>query len=183
MRLTLADQHAHVLGMQTPLAHCAKRVVRGCRQHVDLRDLMQDASVALLAALPRYDGREQIVTFAWRRVEGAMIDGLRRWSPHCRQTGAPLVRWEGIPRDAEERWAAPSVDPIAQRFASELHALIGQLPPREAYVIRRRFYEDAPAAVIATELAVSVSWVQQVKRRALQQLRAWLTPPIDRIAA
>lgn len=58
----------------------ARRTAASISRSVDLRDLVQDGAVGLIDALRRFDEARGVKfeAFAGRRVQGAMIDALRR---------------------------------------------------------------------------------------------------------
>ncbi len=76
------------------LAHKAARLVfPRVREYVELEELISLASVGLAEAAARFDpsGGASFRTFAWYRVHGAVIDGLRRYSNLPRRVWARLI--------------------------------------------------------------------------------------------
>jgi RNA polymerase sigma factor (sigma-70 family) len=73
----------------------AKKLIGPAAPYADVRDLVQDAFVACLRALDRYDGRSSLSTFLFVRINGAMVDALRvredrrREHPTFRSLDAP----------------------------------------------------------------------------------------------
>jgi RNA polymerase sigma factor for flagellar operon FliA len=63
------------------------------RDHVSFEELVALANAGLAEAASRYDPARgvQFATFAWYRINGAMVDGLRKTTPLPRRTWAKLV--------------------------------------------------------------------------------------------
>lgn len=63
------------------------------KEHVDFDDLVSLGQAGLVEAASRYDAGKgaSFATFAWYRVQGAIIDGLRRQTTLPRRVWAKLV--------------------------------------------------------------------------------------------
>lgn len=63
------------------------------KEHVDFDDLVSLGQAGLVEAASRYDPQKgaSFATFAWYRVQGAIIDGLRRQTTLPRRVWAKLV--------------------------------------------------------------------------------------------
>lgn len=63
------------------------------KEHVDFDDLVSLGQAGLVEAASRYDAQKgaSFATFAWYRVQGAIIDGLRRQTTLPRRVWAKLV--------------------------------------------------------------------------------------------
>jgi RNA polymerase sigma factor for flagellar operon FliA len=61
----------------------ARRMHRTTRAHVDFDDLVSYGAIGLLEAADRFDPSRGVTfcTFAFPRVRGAILDGLRQMSP------------------------------------------------------------------------------------------------------
>lgn len=165
--------HRDILRYGPQITRLAQKIAKGAPHWIDIRDLEQDAYLALLAAAPRYDGSTQFFTFIYPRMAGAMIDGLRRWQPRSRRRDAPFVLWRPL-ADADS-WPAEGGDPEAATRAREVREALLRLPPRWAHVLKRRFFDEADHHTIARELGVTVNRVHQLHRKALDTLRAHFT--------
>lgn len=81
---------------------------RLCRDRGDAEDAAQNALVAIVRGLPRYDGRSEFSTWAYRVTTNACLDELRRRSR--RPLLLAMDEEDGHPAGAAQL-AAPSVDP------------------------------------------------------------------------
>lgn len=143
---------------------------------VDVRDLEQDAYVGILEALPRYNGSTQLSTFMGRRIHGSMVDGLRRWDPRPRRSRGPRkVVWEALDDSPEDRWHAPTVDPLVALQHAELRKAVGQLDARSQHLLRLYYVDDHTLEQIAPVIGVSESRVSMLRKAAIEQLREILT--------
>ncbi len=162
----------------------------------DVEDLIAFGFGGLLEAEHHYDPTRGVrfQTFAYHRVRGAMLDGVRKMA--------------ALPRRAHERFkaeqttttAAPSSldkafariraslsgeSPLQSSYGEQspeaiflksesmqrvLYALSG-LEPRHRKVVRAFYFEGRPLEDIARELGVSRSWASRLHTQALRLLR------------
>lgn len=178
----------------------ANRLRRELSLRGDLEDLIAFGFGGLLEAHHRFDpGRGvRFQTFAYYRVRGAMLDGVRKMADLPRRahqrlkaeevrlpTAAPSPLDKAFTR-ISARLTSPS--PVQGSYAEEspesallknesierlLHAL-SRLAPRERAVVRGRYFEGRPLDELAAELGVSKSWASRIHTRALKELRAAL---------
>jgi len=153
--------------LQPTIAALARRIGKR-HPRVDVRDLEQDAALAVVQALPRYDGSTQLSTFMGLRLHGSMIDGLRRWHPRRRRTHGSGIEWEAL--DAE-RTVGSARDPETLLQATELRYAVDRLPAREQFVLRAYYWDGKRLVEIARELGLGKSRVGQCKQQALARLR------------
>jgi RNA polymerase sigma factor for flagellar operon FliA len=118
-RARLVERHLELV------QRAAQLVYRRVRDHVELEELVALGNAGLAEAAQRYqpDSGVAFTTFAWYRVQGAIVDGLRRASPLPRRVWARLVALRGAgeylehaaARDvgANQRGAAPASGPDA----------------------------------------------------------------------
>ncbi|MGD8316698.1 MAG: sigma-70 family RNA polymerase sigma factor [Myxococcales bacterium] len=175
----------------------ARRLRRELCLRGELDDLIAFGFGGLLEAQDRFDpGRGiRFQTFAYHRVRGAMLDGVRKMSL--------------LPRRAHERWraereacptAAPSeLDKAFTRLSASLtaevplqgrygdrspeamllrneamHRLLSALPdlePRQRFLVRGHYFEGRPIDAMARELGISKSWASRLHTDALRKLR------------
>lgn len=68
--------------------------------------------------------------------------------------------------------APPQLDRVQRHEMQRVvNQIVDSLPPREAYVIRRRFFDDATLADVAREIDVSQTRIQQIETRAINKMR------------
>ncbi|MCU1455396.1 MAG: putative polymerase subfamily sigma factor [Acidimicrobiales bacterium] len=119
--------------MDTLLRSHQDRIYAVCRRitgnDADALDATQEALIAIVRGLPRFDRRARFSTWAYRVATNACLDELRR------RTRRPLV---GLPEhEPEPRGGAPRVDDqVAARV--DLDAALADLTPefRAAVVLR-----------------------------------------------
>lgn len=167
-------------------------------------DALQDAYLALARASQDFDPAvgASFSTFAWYRVSGAIVDGFRKIDPvsrtdrarikageRCREDGSAILvevcslsdtvpgttfTWEDVTADR----AAPERERLGPDVVGEIARLLGKLPERERYIVRRVIFEEAVMREVGVELGVSESRVSQLLTKALTRLR----PPIRKLA-
>jgi RNA polymerase sigma factor FliA len=86
-RASLVEQHLDLAQRAARMFH--PRV----RDHVEFSELVAMANVGLVEAASRYDASlgASFRTFAWYRVQGAIVDGLRRMNHLPRRVWAQIV--------------------------------------------------------------------------------------------
>lgn len=170
------------------LAHQLRREL-SFRGEVD--DLIAFGFGGLLEAENRFDpGRGvRFQTFAYHRIRGAMLDGMRKMVGPRRV----LVQARNGPPELERaftriRASLTDPNPVRGRYGDEspeaallknesigrLFSALGTLSPREQRVVRARYFEARPLDEVAQELGVSKSWASRIHGRALRRLRAAL---------
>ena len=89
-------------------------------QNVDMDELLQAGMIGLNDAMTRFEeGRgASFETYAWRRIEGAMLDELRATDPLSREARARLRAARGAVQDLEHRLGRA---PRAKEVANELN--------------------------------------------------------------
>ncbi len=88
------EERAALVERHLDLARRAARVFYPrVREHVELDELIAMANVGLVEAATRYDPAlgASFRTFAWYRVQGAIVDGLRRMTNLPRRVWAQIV--------------------------------------------------------------------------------------------
>jgi len=175
----------------------ANRLRRELSLRGDLDDLIAFGFGGLLEARHRFDPSRGVrfQTFAYHRVRGAMLDGVRQMSQlprraHERLQAAgersPTAAPTGLDK-AFTRIGAGLVNATVMqgRFGHEspeavllknesverlLRALCG-LPPRQRALVRGFYFEGRSIDAMARELGISKSWASRLHTNALQALR------------
>ena len=181
----------------------ASRLRRELSLSGDLEDLVAFGFGGLLEAEQRYDPSRGVrfQTFAYYRVRGAMLDGVRKMADlprrahqrlkvegECPPTAAPTPLDKAFTR-ISARLTSPS--PVQGAFAEEspesallknesvarLLRALSRLSARERALVRGRYFEGRPLEELAAELGVSKSWASRIHTQALKQLRDALQAP------
>lgn len=161
-------------------------------------DLVAFGFGGLLEAKHRFDPARGVrfETFAYHRVRGAMLDGVRKMAPVSRRAHEAMRRDAELvptaaPTGIDRAWtrisaslrAAPQSrlrDPgpeswlIHQQAVRELPRALAALPERHRALIRGFYFEGRQLDDLAAELGISKSWASRLHRRALVWLRARL---------
>lgn len=98
-RARLVERHLHIARKTAALVH---RRVRG---HIEYDDLVALGNTGLVEAANRFDPNAgaNFSTYAWYRVQGAVIDGLRKSSTLPRRVWAKLVALRAASEYLEHR--------------------------------------------------------------------------------
>lgn len=187
------DQHAMVRTL-------ALRLRRELALTGELEDLVAYGFGGLLEARRKFDETRGVRfnTYAYHRVRGAMLDGVRKMAPLPRRaaeearaqertsvTAAPTALDRAFTRiSASLTTATPLQGRCGDESAESL--LIRQetircvlqalerLPNRHRLIVRRRYFEGRKLDEVAQELGISKSWASRIHRQALEKLRAEL---------
>jgi len=178
----------------------ARRLRRELSLRGDLDDLIAFGFGGLLEAQHRFDPARgvQFQTFAYHRVRGAMLDGVRKMSQLPRRaherllaasestpTAAPTGLDKAFTRMSASLTAATILQgsfggesPESALLKNESVArLLGALPslsPRQRVLVRGFYFEGRSIDAMARELGISKSWASRLHRGALRQLRTAL---------
>ncbi len=158
-------------------------------------DLYGFGVVGLFNAIDRFDVSlgYRFETFSYRRICGAMNDGLRdfdwlprnaRRFPERALQKVVCVDFQSRPDHGpsfQDRFADPDSYAALERLDLEgdyeevAEAIALDLEPRERIVILAHYFERRTLADIGRELGVTESRVSQIHRQALRRLRSNLT--------
>jgi RNA polymerase sigma-70 factor, ECF subfamily len=120
-------------------------------------DIAQDAFLAAVDALDRFDRRRPFAPWLHRIVVNRAIDWARR---------------EALRRKVDDPAAQPEPEPPSRAIGEEMMDALAQLPPEQrAVVVLRHLLEYTPGE-IARMLELPRGTVNSRLRRALDQLRA-----------
>lgn len=146
---------AHATGALTTSAHADR--VRGA------------------ASAVRAPGAASFATFAWYRIRGAMLDGLRRSAAGDRARLLPLdaLRAAGLAAAAEPP-ALPADDLDHMRAHARIRAAVAKLPDAPRAIVTKHYFEGKTLLAAGAELGLSKSWASRLHARAVTQLRALL---------
>lgn len=141
-------------------AYCMKRGSPGA----GAEEIAQEAMIQVWRRADQFDRRKaSAATWIFTIARNKRIDVFRRESH-------PELTAEDIAAEGAED--ADALDHIAEAEAGEtLAGQIEQLPPEQAEVIRKAFYEDKTHQAIAQELGLPLGTVKSRIRLALGRLR------------
>ncbi|HJQ46878.1 MAG TPA: sigma-70 family RNA polymerase sigma factor [Amycolatopsis sp.] len=174
------DATAELLRRLRPLVrrYCHRHISAKERWRIDIDDVVQDVSISVLHALPRY--RYDIQAF----VPYTYGIASRKIAEHRRR----LARDVTLPVGAltEEKWALPdrAADPASRAEQAsvqhELRVLLDTLAPKARKLIQLRVVEGLSAQETADALGMASSGAVRVaQHRALCQLRCRLNSGIE----
>lgn len=149
------------------------RILGICRRlagnEADALDASQDALVAIVRGLPRFDGQAKFTTWAYRVTTNACLDELRRRGrrpvPGLPEDHDGAVRGQSAP--------AAGIELLPDRLA--IDAALAQLPEEFRVAVVLRDLCDLEYADIADELGIPPGTVRSRIARGRSLLAAILT--------
>ena len=191
----IARHEKMVLGLA-----CRLRRELGLRGELD--DLIAFGFGGLLEAQHRFDPTRGIrfQTFAYHRIRGAMLDGIRKMAlfprrAHERFKAAEEQRPTAAPTELDKAFKrmsasltgatplqgrygeqSPEAELLRSEALSRLLAAIPALSPRQRLLVRGHYFEGRSLDAMARELGISKSWASRLHTQALQQLRVAVEP-------
>lgn len=145
------------------------RMPWAAQTHELFEDLQQEGVIGLIQSIDRFDPSNGAAfwTFAHTRVEGAMLDALRRIAGRSRNGGS-CVYFVSLPEGhASHDRALDQSEAVA-----DVESLLEHLPPRESNVVRRSYLQEHTMREIGQSMGVNGSRVSQLRTRAVQRMRA-----------
>jgi RNA polymerase sigma-70 factor (ECF subfamily) len=138
----------------------------------EIDDLVQEIFLSVVRSLPRFDHSGRVGAFrAWlRSIACSRI--LDYWRSSGRtppvSSGVDLSQLEDPDGDLARRWDAEHDRYV---FRCLLDVVEQEFEPTTVKAFRRLAIDDAPGAVVAAELGLSVGAVYVAKSRVLQRIR------------
>ncbi len=122
----------------------------------DAADATQEAMIAMVRGLARFDGRASFGTWAYRIATNASLDELRR------RRRRPLIAGRDQGNDHEHEHADPSADERIEQFGNrqQIDAALAALPEAFRVPVVLRDVADLDYAEIAAILDVPVGTVK-----------------------
>ena len=147
------------------------------------QDLVQEALLAALQSLKRFQGRSSIKTWLIAILKRKIVDHYRRQRAR-QQTDNIEALTNGLDRmfDESGHWrVAPNdweTDPVSvyeqKEFMDVLYTCLAKLPARQAEIFMLREFEDLSTETICAQLEISESNSWVMLYRARMQLRGCL---------
>jgi RNA polymerase sigma factor for flagellar operon FliA len=159
-----------------------------------LDELIALGNFGLVEAAERFNPQYGVKfsTFAWPRVRGAIVDGLRSTGPYRRgevaafraavandvlaPTPASVVLQASEPAEVPVPRAEEEID--LRRQLPRLARALEQLPERERAVAHLHYFEGLQLSDVAARLDLSRSYVTRLHQRALQLLQDDVATPV-----
>jgi RNA polymerase sigma factor (sigma-70 family) len=132
------------------------------------------ASIALIAAFEAvrdFNGGGSLKGWVAWSVEMALRGAIRSREADLPLTRNGKPRLRAVPLDEAAdvgAWDPDAADRIEQERAV---TALRWIPPREAFVLRRRLFDGATHPEVGADLGVSATRSHQIQRRALERMR------------
>jgi len=175
----------------------AHRLRRELSLRGDLDDLVAFGFGGLLEARHRFDPDRGVrfQTFAYHRVRGAMLDGVRKMSQlprraHERLQPASQSSPTAVPTALDKAFSrmgpglttatvlqgrfgdeSPEAVLLKNESVARLLLALPRLSPRQRFLIRGFYFEGRSIDAMARELGISKSWASRLHTNALRALR------------
>jgi RNA polymerase sigma-70 factor (ECF subfamily) len=133
----------------------------------DAEDLVQDAFIAVLEQIDRYDPQRPFAPWFFRILVNRGLNA--RKSRRVRQT-------EAIPESTAGRSASPAAQAERAELEGRLRAAVDALPARHGLVVRLVELEGFTTTEVAQMLDLSASTIRWYVHEARQRLRVALGP-------
>lgn len=190
--MTSAEYRRHL-----PLVEMVARRVRAKHGRVrpgpDYDDLVAFGSKGLVEAALRFDPAREVSfrTFAYHRIHGAMMDGVRQMGAYSRadierHRSAPEASFTFVALDESvaENDAGLGLDErVDMRLATETALrLLDGMPESKRTLVRSYFFEGLKLEEIGARRGQSKSWMCRLLAQALGELRGELARAFPELA-
>ncbi len=148
--------------------YLARRRARSLPQHIDLDELVANGLLGLIDSVDRYDPAYGVKfeTFATRRIQGSITDGLRAsdWAPRSVRSAARQVH-EARAALEHGLGRTPTDEEIARHLdldVDAVHAAMRDEAASHPESVQHRFdgedFDDHPASAAHSDLAADVDY-------------------------
>lgn len=192
------DGHELIARHEKLVKGLARQLTRELSLRGELDDLIAFGFGGLLEARHRFDPERGIrfQTFAYHRIRGAMLDGVRKMAllprrAHERLRAQAESRPTAAPSELDKAFTRLSASllaeaPLQGRYGdqspesallrsealSRLLSAIPTLEQRQRFLVRGHYFEGRSLDAMASELGISKSWASRLHTDALRRLRA-----------
>lgn len=157
----------------------AVRVYRQLGRRVELGDLVAFGTEGLLEAADRFDPSRgaKFVTFAYYRIQGSMMDGVRKLSPMPSSVYQRELRRQGewemrVPRRRADVPDGPADESAGRaQMARRLRRAMSRLPAKERELLEGHYFAGDNLCDAGARVGVSKSWASRLHARAIDNLR------------
>ncbi|ALG11665.1 sigma-70 family RNA polymerase sigma factor [Kibdelosporangium phytohabitans] len=145
--------------------YCRARVGRGERSYTSADDIAQEACLAVLTALPRYEfqGRP-FLAFVYGITAHKVADAHRAVARNREQPVADIP-------DSQEVEASPMQHVLQGESARQINDILGSLPERQRDILVLRIIVGLSAEETAAAVGSTAGAVRVAQHRALTRLR------------
>lgn len=169
----------------------ARKLAESVTYHVEIDDLVGWGHMGLVEAAARFDSARGVTfrTFAHRRIQGAMFDGIRK---HYGQAAA-LPLYDALVAEAavacDLRWACADAayEQVRHVLGREMRDAIAdamaELSPIERAIVHHHYFEGAPVKELMSSTRLSKSWLSRLHARALAKMRTALVARVSGLEA
>lgn len=191
-------QGAEFIARHERMVHgLAVRLRRELALRGDLDDLIAFGFGGLLEARARFDPTRGVrfQTFAYHRVRGAMLDGVRKMAglprrAHERVLAESQAKPTAAPTDLDKAFTrigasltaatmlqgafgseSPEATLLRHEAIARLLRALPRLSPRQRALIRGFYFEGRSLDAVSQELGISRSWASRLHTQALRELR------------
>ncbi len=171
----------------------ARRVHRSLPRSVELDDLIAYGTIGFLEATARYDPERGIPlsTYAFPRIHGAIMDGLRgmgwlsrrQYARNAAEEAGEDAVWIQLSSDVLDELASlgdrPRVEDLwaGARNRVRLREALGRLTVEEQSLLQAYYGEERTLAEVGRILGLSKSWVCRLHARAVDNLARLVKDP------
>ena len=172
----------HKIPKNIPPSHvdCVKRIAKilasRLPRHVELDDLISDGWLGYLDACRRFDpSLDTFLSFAFLRIRGAMIDGLRIKQRASKNTSLSLKECpESVAEQEYSNYlsAGGSPEQVIQISRAEfLECAMGKLDENDRWILTASYYKKWSLKKIGEHFGKGTSHVWRIRQRLLRKLR------------
>jgi RNA polymerase sigma-70 factor (ECF subfamily) len=127
--------------------------------HATAQDVVQDASVKMWRALPKFKGDSKFSTWAYRIVVNEALGALRKSKNILRSLEDVDI---GVPD-------SPHFE--ADRLLADLYRALANLPERQRLTFQLRYFDDKPYSEISEILGTSVGGLKANYHHAVERIK------------
>ena len=150
--------------------YCRARIGRAAGGYEAADDVAQEACLGVFSALPSYRGQSYPFTaLAYRIARNKVADHYRG------RAGNRSVPVESPPEQSDSR-PTPEEATLNQELSERLQLLLGVLAAREREIVTLRLMFGMSAGEAAQALGTTRGAIRVAQHRALNKIRATLTP-------
>jgi len=129
-------------------------------------DLLGAGALGLSKAIVNYNSsKSSFITYAYRRIQGEILDYLRSADGYCRRLKQQVIVKVNLEAAQNKLITEPNL------FVIELKEALAKLSQQETEVINMYFYDGLYLKEIGNELGFSESRACQIYKSAIKKLR------------